>query len=130
MKTFDLRKIKRALEHGDIQKVADLAGVDARIVSETLANGWHPDRRNEIVAAALNVIRDKGENPELVKEAEAMKMTADTFVAVHRKPQHRFQKGNQYGRKSKGISGVLLFALIGGAALLALRGLGVIGKQN
>jgi len=126
MKTFDLRKIYRTLKYGDIQKVADAAGVKPSVVTRCLAKGWHSDLRNAIVGAAMNVIKDRGENPELVKEAEAMKLTADTFTVTTQKPLHRFQKGNTYGRKKDktgkylllGAAAVAAFFLFGGTQLL------------
>lgn len=127
MKKFDLRKIKRALEHGDIRTVADNAGVHPRVVTEVLTRGWHTDVKNEVVAAALDVIRDKGENPELLKEAENLKFTSDTFLTVQRKPQHKFKKGNSYGRRSRRTNPVWLVA--GGAALFfVLFGKGLVSK--
>lgn len=126
MKTFDLRKIYRTLKYGDIQKVADAAGVKPSVVTRCLSKGWHPDLRNAIVEAAMNIIKSKGENPELVKEAEAMKLTADTFTVATQKPSHGFKKGNTYGgRKDKtgkylllGAAAVAAFFLLGGKALL------------
>jgi hypothetical protein len=133
MKTFDLRKIKRALAHGDIQKVADLAGVKASVVSETLSMGWHPDKRNEIVGAALNVIRDKGENPDLLKEADDMKLATDVYAAAPRKPMHKFAKGNTYGKTyGRGRSNpgnILLYGALAVGAFLLLGGKGLFKTQ-
>jgi hypothetical protein len=129
MKTFDLRKIYRTLKYGDIQKVANAAGVKASVVTRCLSKGWHPDLRNSIVAAAMNVIRDKGENPELVKEAEAMKLTADTFTVATQKPLHRFQKGNTYGRKKSNSGNILLYGVVAVGAFLLLGGTKLFKQQ-
>ncbi len=120
MKTFDLRKIKRALGHGDIQKVADAAGVAARVVTETLSRGWHPDLRNDIVGAALDILRGKGDNPELVKEAESMKFTSDLYSGVYRKPRNKFQKGNKFGGRRSRKPNLILIGAAGIVAVLLL----------
>jgi methylphosphotriester-DNA--protein-cysteine methyltransferase len=99
IKKFDLRKIHRSLEFGDIKKVADAAGVTPSVVTRCLLHGWHPDHRNDIVTAALNVIKSKEENPALLKEADKMKLSTEVFSATPRNISTKFKKGNKYGSR-------------------------------
>jgi metal-dependent hydrolase (beta-lactamase superfamily II) len=96
IKKFDLRKIHRSLEFGDIKKVAEAAGVSPSIVTRCLLHGWHPDHRNDIVTAALNVIKSKEENPALIKEADKMKLATEVFMANTRNASNKFKKGNTF----------------------------------
>jgi hypothetical protein len=104
MKKFDLKKIHRSLEHGDIKKVAEEAGISPSAVTRCLLHGWHPDHRNDVVTAALNVIKSKEENPVLLKEADKLKLAAECFSVNTGHKDTKFKKGNTYGRRRKRTS--------------------------
>ena len=127
MKRFDLRKIRHQLAFGDLTRIADELGISADIVSAVLNHGWHPDHRNDVVAAALDIIKAKDENPEILKEADSMKLAADTFTSMPHRPHHKFQKGNKdYKKKGVGNKGLLL--VLGAVLLFALFGKKLITK--
>jgi hypothetical protein len=98
MKTFDVRKIYRSLERGDVKTIADAVGLQPTQVTRCLAQGYRHELRNEIIAAAMNVIKNRGDNPELIKEAQELGLASDSFLLNNRKMPSRFKKGNQFGR--------------------------------
>lgn len=94
MKNYDLIKIRKSLPHGAITEIAEKMNVDTQIVSDALNKGWHKDLINEIVSHALAILKRNNIDPDVVKEATAMKFTTDLPYG---------SRSGRFGKKKKRV---------------------------
>lgn len=111
MKNFDLIKIRRALPHGSITEIAEKLGVGTRTISEVLNEGWHKELTNEVVSAALEILKRDNIDPDVIKEAEDLKFTTDSLYGVH---------SRRFGRKRKPAVVKSVFSKIFGGGVIPI----------
>jgi hypothetical protein len=119
MKNFDLIKIRKSLPHGAITEIAEKMDVDTQVVSDALNKGWHKDLVSEIVSHALVILKRSNIDPEVVKEATAMKFTTDSLYGG-RPDRFRKKKRTTVAKPKLFDGGVIpiVIALAVGAFLL------------
>ena len=131
MKTFDLTEIRNRLKHGDLSKIATRLKLQPRIVSEVFIEGWHASHRNAVVKCALELIKGQNENPEVLEEADKMKLATESFMSLpsgKRKSKHRnFGRKNKPGGVWKVVAGVGIAVV---AVFIVLPKLGIKLFQN
>jgi len=72
MRTPNVQLVRSELPHGSIKKIADKLGISLKVVSEYFNNGWHQQYSNAILTEAMEIIRDKYPDQELLDEYEEL----------------------------------------------------------
>lgn len=85
MKQPNLQAIRRQLPHGAITRIANNTGISARFVSEFFAYGWHQVHSAAILSAAMNEIKDKLPDEEIMEEYDNLGLTGHGSGVVPRK---------------------------------------------
>lgn len=86
--------MRRRLPYGSIAKIADRENLSPRIVTEVLMMGWHKHLRNQVVAAAMDLISSEHPDSELLKRADSMKLSTDNYYSAPYPIKKKGKKGD------------------------------------
>lgn len=85
--TPNVQLVRQELPHGSIKKIAESIGVPLKTVSEFFTNGWHQKYSNAILTEAMNIIREKYPDEELLSEYDELGLTRGSTTYKARKPR-------------------------------------------
>ena len=90
MKDVDLSAIRSRLPRGSINIIADQLSIDPKIVSHVFTHGWYSQYKDQVVQAALSIIKDKTEaTKSLIKDADGLGLTATTLRPIPKKAKRK-----------------------------------------
>jgi hypothetical protein len=112
MKSPNVRAIRNELPHGAIKEIAEKVGLSQKQVSEFFTKGWHQEYSNSILTEALEIIKGKFPDDELLEDAQEMGLTGGSSRVPYRRKQKPV--------KESGI-GFSEFAVIAGVVVALIK---------
>lgn len=92
VRVIDFQELRQRLPRGAITAIADKIGVDPRVVSEVFNNGWHKQYHSKVLAYSIAILKEENLEPELLEDAEAMKlMTTDLYALPVKKKKRKVE---------------------------------------
>jgi len=104
MKSVNLQSLRAKLPKGSIVRIADVMGVEPRVVSAVLNKGWYPERHNEVLRYGLGIIRDMYPDDDLLQEAEELGVAGGSVLNNPRK---------KYRTRGNSGTGTEIFLVLG-----------------
>lgn len=100
MKYPNVNAVRRQLPHGAMTQIANDLGISVRRVSDFFVKGWHKDLTNDILSRAIEIIKAKIPDEDLMKELDDLKLTSDFYVI----PISRKKKKNNPGNPDEEVN--------------------------
>lgn len=94
MKYPNIKAIRHQLPHGAMTQIAKDLGISVRRVSDFFVRGWHKYLTNEILSRAVEIIREKNPEENLMKDLEELKLTSNYFVMPVARQKKKNNPGN------------------------------------
>ena len=102
MATYNLREIKRRLPRGSFIRIAEATGVPSSAVGRVLNYGWYPQYHNKVVEAALSILDESRNDPDVMKHAKELGVVSAHSIFVP--TRSRKKKIPSYYRPDKNLN--------------------------
>lgn len=80
MKNPNLHLIRANLPHGSIKEIAERTNLPPLTVSNFFNRGWYPEHTNMILSEAVEIIKGKYPDADVLDELDSMKLTGGSFI--------------------------------------------------
>jgi len=111
MRKPDLQAIRNELPHGAMSEIAEKIGATPKIVSEYFLKGWHQQYAQAILTEAIEIIRGKYPDEELMGELEELGLSRKSYYVPYQRKKKAQEEDDEGG-------GFLALAAIAGALAL------------
>jgi len=122
MESFNLREIRNQLPLGGMADIASRMNISPIIVSAVLSKGRQGKYTNDIIAYAIELIKEKEPNPDVMKEASKMKLTIPHLFSIPRRRRNRNKTGYKDTSGSWFKNNPIVMVVIGLAFIMLLFG--------